>query len=314
MAEGERGMGSIQNQFFSENEIKASFSHAYVSMDPRNYFGTLGKLDYIIPELARPIFYRLADHVASEKKRPITILDIGCSYGINAALLKRGLSFGQLRDRYTSPVLCNLSSQRAASFDRNYFRSWPSRKGLRVIGLDASAPAVDYALKVGLLDAGLAIDLENERLDESAKTLIAEADLIISTGCVGYVTATTFDKILGAFPQGNAPWVASFVLRMFSYADIESRLANSGLLTERYEGATFIQRRFRDDEEQAGIVATLKAKGIDPSGKETEGAFHAELFVSRPSEAISSVSLEDLLGNLVKVAESRPGSHGAVAA
>jgi hypothetical protein len=288
-------MESMSHQFSAENKIKASFHHIYISDDPKAYYSTLGNLGYTIPDLAQPVFHGISNYLIAEKSRPITILDVGCSYGVNAALLKCGLSFRQLRDRYISNAFHSLSSQQTASYDHSYFRGWPLRKDLRIIGIDASAPAVDYALKVGLLDAGIALDLEKDDLDAAARTLIAGADLIISTGCVGYVTATTFDKLLGVFPQGGLPWVVSFVLRMFAYDDIADRLERGGLLTERYAGATFVQRRFRDKAEQAGTLAASKARGIDPSGKEAEGAFHSELFVSRPVEALSAIKLEDLL-------------------
>ena len=47
--------------------------------------------------------------------------------------------------------------------------------------------------------------------------LLADVDIIVSTGCVGYVTATTFQRAAKASRRGRVPWVASFVLRMFPY-------------------------------------------------------------------------------------------------
>src|SRR3989304_6277429 len=56
--------------------------------------------------------------------------------------------------------------------------------------------------------------------------------------------------------HGRPAWVASFVLRMFPYDDIARTLAKLGLETERFESATFVQRRFVSlDEMQSTIRA-----------------------------------------------------------
>src|ERR1700727_2425038 len=69
---------------------KVSFDHIYDELDPRAYFNTLRRLDYCIPQLARRYFMRLLIRRVSSHGGPATMLDIGCSYGINAALLRCG--------------------------------------------------------------------------------------------------------------------------------------------------------------------------------------------------------------------------------
>ncbi len=281
--------------FSSINAVKADFGSIYRRKDPRDYFTVLGSLDYIIPEIASPVFLQLVEQLIELKGRPITILDVGCSYGVLAAIMRHGLSVEQLRNRYATASVRSVSSERLAACDAHYFAGWPERPDLRFIGLDASPEAVGYAAKVGLLDEGLATDLETGELDEQTREVVRRADLIVSTGAVGYVSEKTFAKLLSAFEPGDTPWVASFVLRLFSYDAIAGKLAEHGLETEKFEGATFVQRRFRDEAEFEDTLRLLREAGIDPAGKEAEGLFHAELFVSRPPAEIERTGLSEIV-------------------
>jgi SAM-dependent methyltransferase len=281
---------------FSEaNAVKANFHEIYRREDPRAYYTVLGALDYVIPEIARPMFAQLAQHCAAERGRPILILDLGCSYGVNAALMRYGVTLNQLRERYLAPSLRTMPAERLTEYDARYFSGWPARRDIRFLGLDASPEAISYGRKAGLLDAGVAIDLEAHELSRPARELVARADMIISTGCVGYVTERTFEKLLDAFETTQKPWIASFVLRMFDYEKIASALSRRALATEKFPGATFVQRRFRDRVEFEETLRALDALGIDPAGKESEGLLHAELFVSRPEGSVGAAPLTELV-------------------
>lgn len=302
----EKGSVLSKNRTFSDiNDIKADFNAIYQQCDPRAYHTVLGGLDYVIPEVARPVFQQLADRCIEERGGPITILDVGCSYGVNAALLRYGLSLRQLRARYTAPTVQDSSPEQVIELDAHYYAAWPDWDDVRIVGLDISREAIDYAVKTGLLADGAAVDLESEELSDRARKMLSEVDLIISTGCVGYVGHRTFDKILDAARADRTPWVASFVLRMFDYGRIEQSLAQRGLQTEKLEGATFVQRRFRDEIELARTVKTLKTLGVDPMGKETEGLLHAELFVSRPEASVTETALTEIVSLTSGIARAR---------
>jgi SAM-dependent methyltransferase len=282
-------------RFSSINAIKADFNHIYRAKDPRSYFKVLGELGYIIPEIAAPALMQLVECLIGSKGRPITVLDVGCSYGILAAVMRYGLTIRQLHDRYVAAPLQAPGSDRLASYDAHYFAGWPRRDDVRFVGLDCSAEAIAYALKVGLIDEGLVIDLESNVLNERAGSVVSKVDLIVSTGAVGYISEKTFAKLLRAFPSGQEPWIASFVLRMFDYGNIAEIVRQHGLETERLDDVTFVQRRFRDEAEFEDTLRLIQARGIDPAGKEAEGVYHAELFVSRPSIDIRKAGLRDIV-------------------
>lgn len=277
------------------NEIKSDFSEIYTDRDPREYFRVLGQLDYIVPHVAQPVFEQLIRARAETQDEPVTVLDLGCSYGLNGALMKYALRYDALRERYTDPALKPLTSDALLGLDRHFYQSWPKSPRVRVIGLDPSANAVRYGEAAGTMDLGLPLDLENnDPTPEQAKAL-EEVDLIVSTGCVGYVTSKTFKRLARLARKGRAAWVASFVLRMFRYDEIEETLMTLGLQTERFESATFVQRRFANFDEMEATIKAVEALGLDPRGRESDGLFHAELFVSRPPEEIERRPLQKLV-------------------
>jgi hypothetical protein len=285
------------------NDAKASFDTLYTREDPRDYFSVLGSLDYSIPDMAKPIFRRTATAFRKAKGRGATIVDLGSSFGINAALFRYPISVDMLRRRYARREMMVLSSAQVLEYDRAYYQSWPRVQSERIIAVDVSKPAVDYAREVGLADDAIACDLETGAPPDVARQL-ADVDMIISTGVVGYVTEKTFDAILKS--ARRAPWVVSFCLRMFDYAPIATRLAQDGLVTEKLSSAAFVQRRFQDEGEAAKVLQILRARGVDPEGLESDGLLVAELFVSRPREDVEALPLDQM----VRVVSGRNLSFG----
>ena len=287
------------------NEAKASFDDLYSQEDPRDYFSVLGSLDYSIPDLAKPIFRRIAGEFRKARGAAPTILDLGSSYGINAALFRFPLSVDMLRRRYARREMMALTSAQVRELDRRYFEAWPRTQSEKIICVDVSKPAVEYACEVGLADDCVAHDFENKLAPEEVTRKFADVDMIISTGAVGYVTEKTFDALLKA--SGRTPWVVSFVLRMFDYTPVADRLAKDGLVTEKLNSAAFVQRRFQDQEEAQQVLDVLvKERGLDPAGLESEGLLFAELYVSRPEEEARKVPLDEL----VRVVSGRNLSFG----
>lgn len=277
------------------NEVKVNFDDLYSRKDPREYFKYLGRLDYIIPHLAQPVFEQIIRARAEQQDEPVTVLDLGCSYGVNGALIKYALDYEALRLRYTAPAFRSLPSDALLDLDRNFYRSWPKHDHVRVLGLDVSANAVRYAQACGAVDLGLAMDLENRDPVADEQEAFDGVDLIISTGCVGYVSSKTFER-LGRLVRNRRPvWVVSFVIRMFPFDDIASTLARQGLVTEKFEGATFVQRRFADLDEMEAAVRAVEGRNIDTRGHEAEGLYHADLYVSRPPDEIERCPLNKLV-------------------
>jgi carnitine O-acetyltransferase len=253
---------------------KAQLDHLYTEPDPRSYLGTLRKLEYQIPQLAKPRFARLIDELRSVRDA-VTVVDIGCGYGINGALLRCDLTMDALYERYGSASLMTHTEL----LDRDRSLCSGLSPGVRFVGLDVSRPALEYAQQAGFVDAAVLADLESDDPTPSQRSVLADADLVISTGCVGYVTGATLARV--ARSGDRLPWMAHFVLRMYPFEPIAACLADLGYATTRVE-QVFHQRRFASPEEQAQVVDTLTGLGLDPSGLEAEGWLYAQLFISRP--------------------------------
>jgi SAM-dependent methyltransferase len=277
----------------SRNGIKANFDDVYVAADPRPYFQVLHGLDYIIPEVARPVFEQVVVELERLRGRPLRVLDLGCSYGINAALLQFPIDLDRLARRYAGLSSPNIGPAQLTMLDRHYFRSWP-RRSIEVIGLDASGPAIEYGLASGLLHHGIVGNFESQPLSSKAQELLRGVDLVISTGAFGYLTERTLAKVLRAIGQ-PAPWLAMFVLRMFPYDAAAATLASCGLVTETLRGMTFVQRRFQSESEFREILTRLDELGIDPEGLESEGLLHAGFHLSRSEFEAASRPLADLI-------------------
>jgi SAM-dependent methyltransferase len=274
---------------------KADFGAIYDQPDPRAYFLTLEPFDYVIPQHGAELFARLLRARATADTRRPRVLDVCCSYGVVATLMKTELELADIYAHYREAGRQDLTSEHLVDEDRRLLQEHPRPGSPTVIGLDVAPNAVGYALATGALDAGVVENLEEDPPSAELGALMSEVDLITTTGGVGYVTEKTFDRLLVVAP--DSVWVAAFCLRAYDYSPISEALRTHGLQTERLL-QTFPQRRFTGPEEERWAVAEVRKRGIDPAGKESEGYYHAEFYLSRPASEVERQPLAQLLPEL----------------
>ena len=272
---------------------KTSFEDIYNRQDPRAYFRALRPLDYQIPQHGRRVFGAL---LAALRRRypqqdPITVLDVCCGYGITAALLNHRLCLEDLYRRYGSDELTLTAPDELAKLDGAYFAGARVTDPVPVIGLDIAKKAIDYAVRVGLLEVGFAENLETSAPSGALRAAVAPATLVTIAGGISYLTEKTLQQIMDAV--AGPVWVAAFVLRTVSYQRFADVLGRSGLVTER-SSFTVPQRKFSDPEERRFALQELARVGADPTGRELKGYYHAELFLSRPARDAAELPLERL--------------------
>ncbi|WP_070020586.1 methyltransferase type 12 [Streptomyces nanshensis] len=266
---------------------KVTLDHIYNQPDPRAYFRELRQLDYCVPQQAKPYFAKLIEEYRDVRRVPVPkVLDIGCSYGINAALLKYDVTMDALYARYCDEHAegergTEESPEALLARDRRLARAHRPVRPVRVVGLDTSGSALAYGLEAGFLDDVVHADLERDEPTPRQRELFAGADLMISTGCVGYVTERTLTRIVRSMGE-HRPWMAHFVLRMFPFDPVERALEELGYSTVCADDV-FRQRRFASPQEQTQVLETMKDAGIDADGLEADGWLHARLYVSRPA-------------------------------
>ena len=271
---------------------KTNFEVIYDLEDPREYFNTLGSFGYCIPQHGQRVFSELieARRDASRDGNGVPhsrVVDLCCSYGINAALLKYETSLEEMYARYGSAELADLSGEELAEDDAAFYGARRRGASPEVVGLDVAENAVSYGLRSGLLDAGFAENLEEDEPTEALGRAVSGASLLTVTGGIGYVTERTFERLLDRVMEGSggrAPWVAAFALRWVSYERISEILSHYGLVTEKLVGRSFTQRRFTDDAEREYVLEELMKMGVDTAGKEDTGWYHADFYLSRPAE------------------------------
>ncbi|MFI9206051.1 hypothetical protein [Streptomyces sp. NPDC053048] len=273
------------------------FDAIYDRPDPRAYFRALGPLEYQSPHHGQSVFRRAlairGQSGTAGAAEPVTVLDVCCSYGINAALLNHDVTLDDLYAHYTSPQATELTTAELIEWDRSYYAARRRRDPARVIGLDMAANAISYACAVGLLEEGFAENLETAAPSRPLLRAARHARLITVTGGSSFLSPRTFDPLVSC--ADGPVWVMAFVLRTGSYAPIAACLSSYGLVTEEVTTRTFRQRRFTGPDEQRYAVAAVTAAGGDPYGKEADGYFHTTLHVSRPAEDIAAFPLTDLL-------------------
>ncbi|KXH54150.1 hypothetical protein CSAL01_08942 [Colletotrichum salicis] len=291
------------------NTRKADFKSIYNQSDPRAYFEALTPLQYQIPQLALPFVNRILQHISSSAPsaspcriistndgavttaNKVKVLDVGSSYGINAALLRHDIDMDGLAAHYASTP--KLSSREQIEADERFFTRRRSRRGqgsenkVEVIGLDVAPEAISYSLQTGLHAAGFTDNLEIHDPSPDLRNALRDVKLVVCTGGVGYVGASTFSRIAAAARASpSSPselWMVTFVLRVFSFDEVAEGLRTEfGLVTEKVEGRVFRQRRFSSREEQRAAVEDVRRKGLDERGLEGDEWFWAECWVTRP--------------------------------
>ena len=288
----------MPNPYTQHNEQnKANFDHVYDLPDPRGYFEALGALDYLAPEHGRRLFPTLLRELRAGGG-PDGVLDLCCSYGVNAALLGHHLTLEDLYAHYASPELADLPTEGLLEADRAFYAEHRNGGPSGIVGADSAANAVRYALGAGLLGAGFGENLERGEPSGDFRRGVGNVGLITVTGGVGYVWERTFDRVLRsvteARPDGAAPWVATLPARLVDYGPLSDLFSGYGLVTEKLSARTFPQRRFADAAERDHALRELAKLGVDSAGKEEEGWYHADLYLSRPAGEISKASVDDL--------------------
>ncbi|MEU2564484.1 hypothetical protein ABZ626_34905 [Streptomyces longispororuber] len=272
----------------SEMAGKTRFDDIYDRPDPRAYFRRLAPFAYEIPQHAQGVFRRtLAERERSAPPGPgaerITVLDLCCSYGINAALLNHDLTLDDLYAHYTGEEAGRLTVSELLDRDKEFYAARRRADAVRVVGVDTSAEATAYALAVGLLDEAYAENLERVPPSPGLVRALGRVGLLTVTGGVGYVSHRTFDALLA---HVRLPlWVSAFVLRTVPYDRIAECLAAHGLTTTTDPERLYPQRLFTGPEEQRDAVARVLAAGDDPTGLEAAGRYYTRLYASRPRAA-----------------------------
>ena len=277
------------------NQKKLDLNDVYNLRDPESYYQSMAQYEYDLPEGAKPYFQKVINAYRQDKSvNSLKILDIGCSYGINAAILKFHKSMRELYQYYTNPLRLQLAELSRRHRDYNWFYEFNFDEGLQFIGLDTAEKAVNYAVESQLIQSGISTNLEKLPLLKEDYTNLQDINLLITTGCIGYITEITLDKILSAVRNSSQLWGAVFILKMFKISGFKKTLAKYNLVLVE-TGVTVKQRRFSSVEEKKAMINFIEQQGLSAEEEKNSDNLFAQLFLILPVAVTSQPSITKLL-------------------
>ena len=295
----------------SANDAKASFDSAYTQDTPHDYFKNLGELDYSICDETRP-FCEAAAGLLQGWERHVRMLDIGCSYGVNAAIVKHGVLFGELARFFEASVPMDAKAGAETRSSRTVQESTDHRHGVRRAGRLSKGHRVRSTSQPARpRDRWQNLEQGADTLSPEDRTWIRGVNLIVSTGAIGYITHRTLRAVLDTMgAQASNAIALMTVLRVFDTDTVVETLRAYGLKTAFVSDALLPQRRFHADGERERIVELLRDRGLDPSPEET-GRYYARVLVAARSDKLASV-LESLdeSRRVSSDDQARTGRHG----
>lgn len=262
--------------------VKKDFTDIYTQKFPDDYLKEMKKLQYRIPDKTKPLYLSLAQQLIQKLSRPINILDIGSSYGINSALLKYGLKMSDLDDFFLQEDNTTLEQT------KQFFERIPSKDELNFYQIDISEPALKFSEHTKLCKKGICVNLETGNLPIKE---IPSFDMVIATGCIGYIGYKAFSNLFefikkqqAKFPESeiDEPIFAFSVLRIFDMEKIQKTFDYYGYSLVKTDLNPIPQRQFSDSEEQNQTIFLLKDKGIETKEFEDDGHFYADFYVASP--------------------------------
>lgn len=262
--------------------VKKNFTDIYMQKFPDDYLEEMKRLHYRIPDKTKSLYLSLAEQLYKKLSRPVNILDIGSSYGINSALMTYDLKMSDLDDFFLNDDSTSLEQT------RKFFKKNPSNDNLHFYQIDISDPALQFSEDVKLCKKGICVNLETENLPTKE---IPPFDLVIATGCIGYIGYKAFSHLFESIKKqqsknsqsdADKPIFAFSVLRIFDMKKIQQTFDYYGYFLTKADLDPIRQRRFSDSNEKNQTITLLNDKGIDTKGLEDDGHFYANFYVASP--------------------------------
>lgn len=265
-------------------KVKKNFTDIYTQDTPRDYLKEMDRLEYLISDSTKPLYKSIIEQLEKTLSRPINVLDLGSSYGINSSLMKYNLTMSELSDFFLN------GSEPTKKETKKFYEKCVSNDNINFYQIDISKEALKFSEEMNLCVRGIDVDLEAEKLNLLES--LPKIDIVIATGCVGYIGYKTFLNLLKVIKnrQTNSnesktkytsPIFAFSVLRMFDMKDIEEVFKMYGYSVVKSDIKPIRQRNFSDPKEKIQTVLRLQGMGIDTEKYEDEGSFYADFYIAR---------------------------------
>lgn len=276
----------IEGNAENDRRIVTIFDDIYDLTDSRSYYRAMDGAGFRTAHHAAAGFRAVLDILRQVRGGgPAGIVDFACGYGIGGALLRHEITLDDMLRRYRDAWFDTAPDNQVIQADAEWLAGRRRQSEDRYTGIDIAGNAVAYARAVGIFDKVFAENLQADEMSDGLRDELARADLIIECGSVAHMLPGALDRILSAAGD-RRPWIVTAPIRGNDSAEAFDAMRDHGLVAERISQAPFRHRRFADPDEQARAIANAQARGHVTDGFETEGYFHAELYLARPADEV----------------------------
>ena len=269
----------------NELKIKKDFTDIYTQDSPYSYLKEMNKLEYSISDSTKSLYNTIIEQLEETLSRPINVLDLGSSYGINSSLMKYNLTMSELNNFFLN------GTEPTKKETKQFYEKCTSNDNMNFYQIDISEEALKFSEDMDLCERGINVDLEAEKLNLLES--LPKTDIIIATGCVGYIGYKSFSNLLKIIKnrQSNsieskkeyvAPIFAFSVLRIFDMADIEEVFERYGYSIVKSDIKPIRQRNFSDPKEKIQTICVLHNMQINTKEYEDDGNFYADFYIAKP--------------------------------
>ena len=267
-----------------ELKVKKDFTDIYTQNSPYEYLKEMGRLEYSIPDSTKPLYNSIIEQLEDTLSRPINVLDLGSSYGINSSLMKYNLTMSELNSFFLN------GSEPTKKETKQFYEKCTSNDNMNFYQIDISEEALKFSEEMDLCERGMNVNLEAKKLDSLES--LPKMDVVIATGCIGYIGYKAFSNLLKVIKnrQSNsiesktehiAPIFAFSVLRIFDMADIEEVFEMYDYSIVKSDIKPIRQRSFSDPKEKVQTISLLHDMGINTKKYEDDGNFYADFYIAK---------------------------------
>jgi len=268
----------------NELRVKKDFTDIYTQDSPYRYLKEMDRLEYSISDSTKPLYNSVIGQLEEELSRPINVLDLGSSYGINSSLIKYNLTMSELNNFFLN------ETEPTKKETRQFYEECTSNDNINFYQIDISEEAIKFSEEMNLCERGINVDLEAEKLNLLES--LPKIDVVIATGCVGYIGHRAFSNLLKVIKnrQSNSiesekeyidPIFAFSVLRMFDMEGIEEVFETNDYSIVKSDIKPIRQRNFSDSKEKIQAISLLHGMGIDTKKYEDDGNFYADFYIAK---------------------------------
>ena len=269
----------------NELKIKKDFTDIYTQDSPYEYLKEMNRLEYSISDSTKSLYNSIIEQLEETSSKAINVLDLGSSYGINSSLMKYDLTMTELNNFFLN------GTEPTKKETKQFYEDCTSIDNINFYQIDISKEALKFSEDMNLCERSINVDLEAEKLNLLES--LPKMDIVIATGCVGYIGYKAFSNLLKAIKnrQSNsieseteftAPIFAFSVLRMFDMKDIEEVFEIYDYTIEKSDIKPIRQRNFSNPKEKTQTMSILENMKIDTKNYEDDGNFYADFYIAKP--------------------------------